>query len=100
MTGNSSGQVGLNLMDHPLYLAWAQTADPVYPYRGPLATSGIENLRDGAFRKERAAYRIEIGNEGWNFSITDPYTTGLDFINAMNSSGLNGKKEEIGRAHV
>jgi choline dehydrogenase-like flavoprotein len=93
--GNSSGQVGLNLMDHPLYLAWAQTADPVYPYRGPLATSGIENLRDGAFRSERAAYRIEIGNEGWNFSITDPYTTGLDFINGMNSSGLNGNKETL-----
>jgi choline dehydrogenase-like flavoprotein len=93
--GNHSGQVGLNLMDHPLYLAWAQTTNPVYPYRGPLATSGIENLRDGAFRKERAAYRIEIGNEGWNFSITDPYTTGLDFINGMNSSGLNGKNEAL-----
>ncbi len=47
----------------------------MWPYRGPLATSGIESLRDGAFRSERAAYRIEIGYEGWNFSITDPYTT-------------------------
>jgi choline dehydrogenase-like flavoprotein len=92
---NSSGQVGLNLMDHPLYLAWALTKAQVWPYRGPLATSGIESLRDGAFRSERAAYRIEIGNEGWNFSITDPYTTGLDFINGMNSSGLNGNNQAL-----
>jgi choline dehydrogenase-like flavoprotein len=86
---NSSGQMGRNLMDHPLYLAWALTPEPVWGYRGPLATSGIESLRDGAFRSERAAFRIEIGNEGWNFSIGDPWTTSVDFINGMNLSQLN-----------
>lgn len=86
---NRSGCVGQNLMDHPLYLAWALAPQPIWPYRGPLATAGIESLRDGDFRKERAAFRIEIGNEGWNFSIGDPDTTTLDFINGMNVSGLN-----------
>jgi glucose dehydrogenase len=86
---NSSGQMGKNLMDHPLYLAWALTTEPVFGYRGPLATSGIESLRDGAFRSDRAAFRIEIGNEGWNFSIGDPWTTTLDFINGTNLSQLN-----------
>jgi choline dehydrogenase-like flavoprotein len=86
---NSSGQMGKNLMDHPLYLAWALAPNPVYGYRGPLATSGIESMRDGTFRSERAAFRIEIGNEGWNFSIGDPWTTTLDFINGMNVSQLN-----------
>lgn len=86
---NSSGLLGKNLMDHPLYLAWALTPDPVFGYRGPLSTSGIESLRDGAFRSERAAFRIEIGNEGWNFSIGDPWTTALDFINGTNFSGTN-----------
>ena len=86
---NSSGMVGKNLMDHPLYLAWALAPQPVYGYRGPLATSGIESLRDGAFRKHRAAFRIEIGNEGWNFSSNDPYTTTIDLINGMNRAGLN-----------
>lgn len=88
---NSSGQVGLNLMDHPLYLAWglAPKGAPVFGFRGPLATSGIESLRDGAFRSQRAAFRIEIGNEGWNFSDNDPYTTTLDLINGMNASQLN-----------
>jgi choline dehydrogenase-like flavoprotein len=88
---NYSDQVGRNLMDHVLYLSWALTPEgqPVYPYRGPLATAGIESLRDGAFRSQRAAYRIEIGNEGWNFAIGDPNTTVLDFINGTNNSRTN-----------
>ncbi|WP_374333165.1 FAD-dependent oxidoreductase, partial [Aestuariivirga sp.] len=38
---NSSDQVGRNLMDHPTQLSWALAVKPVYPYRGPLSTSGI-----------------------------------------------------------
>jgi choline dehydrogenase-like flavoprotein len=86
---NKSGLVGKNLMDHPLYLAWALMPQPVFGYRGPLATSGIESLRDGKFRSEHAPFRIEIGNEGWNFSSGDPDTTTIDFINGLNNAGLN-----------
>ena len=88
---NSSGQVGRNLMDHPLYLSWALMPEdkPIYPLRGPLSTSGIETLRDTAHRKDWAAFRIEIGNEGWNFPISDPYQTSQDFIDGTNVSQLN-----------
>ena len=86
---NSSGNVGQHLMDHPLYLAWALAPNPVWGYRGPLATAGIEVCRDGEFRRERGAFRIEIGNEGWNFAIGDPNTTTVDLINGLNFSGLN-----------
>ena len=86
---NSSGQVGKNLMDHPCYLAWAQSAEPVYPYRGPLSTSGLENARDGAFRANRAAFRVEIGNDGWDWPTGDPYTTPLDLMLGTNAAGLN-----------
>jgi choline dehydrogenase-like flavoprotein len=90
---NSSGMVGKNLMDHPYYVAWAQAPAPVFPYRGPLSTAGIEKMRDGAFRKDRAAFRIEIGNEGWNFVVGgvggDPNVTTVDFVNGQNVSGLN-----------
>jgi len=89
VANSSSGLVGKNLMDHPLYLAWALMPNQVFGYRGPLSTSGIESTRDGSFRKQRAAFRIEIGNEGWNFPINDPYTTTVDFINGINQSGLN-----------
>lgn len=86
---NTSDQVGRNLMDHPLYLAWATTPQPIWGFRGPLSTSGIEDMRDGAFRSERASFRIEIGNEGWNFSSGDPNTTTFDMINGWNAAGLN-----------
>lgn len=71
---NGSGQLGRNLMDHPVQLSWALSQDPVYPYRGPLSTSGIENLRDGDFRRTRSAYRIEIGNDGWSWPTGAPIT--------------------------
>jgi choline dehydrogenase-like flavoprotein len=86
---NSSDQVGRNLMDHPLYLTWALAPQPIFGYRGPLATAGIESLRDGEFRKYRSSFRMEIGNEGWNFSKGDPYTTTMDFIQGTNNSNVN-----------
>ena len=95
---NSSDMVGRHLMDHPYYVAWAllpPAAKPVFPYRGPLITSGIGDLCDGPFRAKRAAFRVDIGNEGWNYVIAggqfgaDPHVTAIDFVNGMNSSGLN-----------
>lgn len=87
---NRSDQVGRNLMDHVMYLAWGLSKDPIYAFRGPLSTSGIESVRDGAFRTQRAAYRIEIGNEGWNWATNDPYTTLADFVFGQNNTQLNG----------
>ena len=92
---NSSDMVGRNLMDHPYYVAWGLAPEPLYPYRGPLITSGIGDLCDGPFRSERGAFRMDIGNEGWNFVIasvaggSDPNITTLDFVNGMNRSKLN-----------
>jgi choline dehydrogenase-like flavoprotein len=84
---NSSDQVGRNLMDHPTQLSWALSEKPVYPYRGPLSTSGIENLRDGDFRRTRGAFRIEIGNDGWSWPTGAPISTAADLAN----QGLRGK---------
>ncbi|MFO1132968.1 MAG: GMC family oxidoreductase [Hyphomicrobiales bacterium] len=85
---NSSDQVGRNLMDHPTQLSWALAVKPVYPYRGPLSTSGIENLRDGDFRRTRGAFRIEIGNDGWSWPTGAPIATAADLAN----QGLRGKE--------
>jgi len=70
-------------------LTWALAPQPIFGYRGPLTTSGIESLRDGEFRKYRSSFRMEIGNEGWNFSKGDPYTTTMDFIQGTNNSNVN-----------
>lgn len=83
---NSSGQVGRNLMDHPTQLSWALAEQPVYPYRGPLSTSGIENLRDGDFRRSRGAFRVEIGNDGWSWPTGAPISTAAELAN----QGLRG----------
>ncbi|MEA2895056.1 MAG: glucose dehydrogenase [Bradyrhizobium sp.] len=103
---NSSKKVGRYLMDHPYYVAWGQlpmTATPLWPYRGPLITSGIEDLRDGPFRSQRGAFRMDIGNEGWNFVIAgpaggaDPNMTTIDFVNGLNRSLPLPKRGGVGK---
>ena len=73
--GNSSGKVGLNLMDHPIQLSWALSAQPVFPQRGPLSTSGIESTRrQPDTQGQRSAFRVEVANDGFRFPIGDPTT--------------------------
>jgi choline dehydrogenase-like flavoprotein len=83
---NTSDQVGRNLMDHPTQLSWALAGAPVWPYRGPLSTSGIENLRDGEFRRTRGAFRIEIRNDGWSWPTGAPMSTAAELA----GQGLRG----------
>lgn len=86
---NSSDQVGRNLMDHLCYLGFGLSNNPGYPYRGPRSGSGIETLRDGPFRSERSAWRVDVGNVGWEWADDDPATTVKDFVNGTNNSQLN-----------
>ncbi len=83
---NKSDQVGRNLMDHPIQLSWALAGEPVWPYRGPISTSGIENLRDGAFRDARSAMRIQISNDGWSWPTGGPAT----LADTLTRRGLGG----------
>jgi choline dehydrogenase-like flavoprotein len=85
---NESGQVGRNLADHPVSLVYALTDEPIYGYRGPISTSGVESVRDGSFRKYRGAFRMEVGNDGWSWPLGDPYTTPANLVNG--SAGLWG----------
>lgn len=84
---NSSDLVGRNLMDHPSQLTYGLAPEPVGPYRAPLSTAGIETLRDGAFRKERGAFRIELGNDGWSWPGKDPVSWAGDLI----QQGVEGR---------
>ena len=83
---NTSDQVGRNLMDHPVTLSYAFAPVPIFPYNNPLSTSGFEELRNGNFRKEFAAYRIEVHNDGWTFP-----TGGLNpYVKELIEQGLTG----------
>lgn len=64
---NGSDQVGRNLMDHPVQLSWALSERPVWPYRGPISTAGIENLRDGPHRNTMSSIRTQISADGWSW---------------------------------
>jgi glucose dehydrogenase len=91
--GNVYDNVGRYLMDHPTQLSWALSPKPVFPYRGPLSTSGIEMLRDGQFRSKRAAFRIEIGNDGWSWPQGDPTVQATAQANGHGPIGAEGLQQ-------
>lgn len=78
---NSNGLVGRYLMDHCVRIAYGYADVPLYPFRGPLSTSGIESLRDGEFRRYRSAFRVEIEAIGANWALNAPFSAVSDFLN-------------------
>jgi len=62
---NRSDQVGRNLMDHLAAEVVGLFGQPVYPFRGPQSALGVDTFRDGDFRRNNAAFRMTIGNDGW-----------------------------------
>jgi len=74
-SGFQNKNIGQNLMDHPVLLTWGYAKENIGAFRGPGSTSGIPSLRDGYFRRDRSAFRIEIGNWGWNWPQGTPTTS-------------------------
>lgn len=85
---NSSGLVGKYLMDHNTQLSYALVKDPVYSYRGPLSTSGIESLKENNKRGEFGAFRIELGNDGWEWPNNSPYQTVYSLVEGLAGQGI------------
>jgi choline dehydrogenase-like flavoprotein len=63
---NGSGAVGRYLLTQANQDFWGLTPKPVYPFRGPQQTAGIVEMRDGDFRRERAAIGTSFMNSGWS----------------------------------
>lgn len=70
-----SGELGRNLMDHPCLYAWGLAPTDIGAFRGPLSTAGLDDLRGGGFRSTHAAFRFDIGNDGWRAPTGAPDTT-------------------------
>jgi len=87
--GNSSDQVGRNLMDHMVFLTWGLMPESVYPYRGPGSSSNLPTFRDGEFRKRHAAFIMPIDNWGFGWPTGAPYT---NLAAAVNQGNLFGKQ--------
>jgi choline dehydrogenase-like flavoprotein len=60
--GNSSDQVGRNLMDHPGTGVGFLANEALWPGRGPMEMTSIVNFRDGAFRADYAAKKLHLSN--------------------------------------
>ncbi|MFI4955866.1 MAG: GMC family oxidoreductase [Gammaproteobacteria bacterium] len=84
---NKSDQVGRNLMDHPIQLSYAHVSENIYTFRGPLQTSGFFGFRDGAFRKDIAAYYTALQNDAGSWPKGSPNN---DVEHALDK-GLMGK---------
>ena len=84
---NNYDQLGRNLMDHPSNSATFYVDEPLWPGRGPMSPSSIQQLRDGAFRSESAAFRIDISNSSRVAGVTagaiKEGLTGADLDNAI-----------------
>ncbi len=92
-------QIGAYLQDHPVVLRWGLAPEQIGAYRGPLSTSGIEDLRGGDFRADHAAFRVEIGNDGWLWPMGAPDTNAVDAIEAgrFGASLRLALRAEVGR---
>ncbi len=60
--GNSSDQVGRNLMSHPQVGVRFLMPEPLYAGRGPTIVSELVYARDGEFRQDWAAAKVMIVN--------------------------------------
>jgi choline dehydrogenase-like flavoprotein len=67
---NSSDTVGRHLMDHPSNKLTFETEEANWPGRGPMSPASINHLRDGAFRSEHAAFRIDISDASQVLAVT------------------------------
>lgn len=72
---NASDQVGRHLADHPEARVRALVPRPYAGYRGPLQLSGIDSVREGDFRSERAAIRLQVSH-----SVGSPMTVAGNLI--------------------
>ena len=91
---NASDQVGRNLMSQASLDTRALTSEPIYPYRGPITTSGIMELRDGDFRAAHAAIGTSMLNRGWALALGP-----LELSQQLAAKGFRGQrlKDELNR---
>ncbi|MBM6551844.1 GMC family oxidoreductase [Marinomonas ostreistagni] len=69
--GNSNDMVGRHLCDHPRAKVSFEVDEPIWPGRGPMSEYSIQSERDGEWRSESAAFRIDFSNTNPVRGITD-----------------------------
>ena len=94
---SSSGLMGRNLMDHAYLLAWAQMPEVVGTMRGTVCTSGIADVRGGAFRGTHAAFGVDIHNDGWGWAGGGAEAQVIDLVDRSNAFGTQLRQGAVDR---
>lgn len=84
---SSSGLMGRNLMDHAYLLNWGLLPEVGGTFRGTNCTGGISDLRTGAFRRQQAAFAVDIHNDGWAWAVGSPYSDLVQMVDQENLFG-------------
>jgi choline dehydrogenase-like flavoprotein len=85
----SSGLLGRNYMDHAYLLNWALLPEIAGTFRGTNCTGGICDLRTGGFRRQQAAFAVDIHNDGWGWAVGSP---GSDLVQMVDQENLFGAR--------
>lgn len=88
-------RIGQHLMDHPYLLAWGLLRRNGGVGRGPLVTSGVSTLRDGSFRRNQAAFAVDIHNDGWGWADGSPVSKVMTAVDDLNKYGSALRQELI-----
>jgi len=91
----SSGLVGKNLMDHAYLLCWGLMPEVCGTMRGTNVTGGIVGLRGGSFRKQQAAFAMDIHNDGWGWATGAPMSDVEMLVDERNKFGTDLRKALI-----
>ena len=88
-----SGLLGRHLMNHVYMFAWGLMPNRAGAMRGTQGTSGIEELRGGAFRTRQAAFHVDIANNGWTYATGSPYPELHRLVDDHNKYGSALRRE-------
>lgn len=94
---SSSGLVGRNLMDHAYLLSWGLMPQICGTMRGTNVTGGIVELRGGSFRRQQAAFAVDIHNDGWGWAVGSPNSDLTALVDDENEFGLSLRNELASR---
>lgn len=94
---STSKLVGCNLMDHAYLLSWALMPQVCGTGRGSVCTGGIQELRGGGFRRDQAAFNVDIHNDGWGWAVGSPYTDLVQFVDEANRFGKELRTKLVAR---
>jgi choline dehydrogenase-like flavoprotein len=93
----SGGLVGSNLMDHAYLLNWALMPQVCGTGRGSVCTGGIQEVRGGGFRRNQAAFNVDIHNDGWAWAVGSPYWDLVELVDKQKRFGNELRTELVGR---